>query len=77
MRGRAGSVGTLESLPYEYFSPVTLDESKINSGGPNAIVLPCLLYFHIISIPFNYSDTALRVAEAMKGTKVKIFRVSP
>ena len=32
--------------------------------------------FHIISIPFNCSDTALRVAEAMIGAKVKIF-VSP
>ena len=29
--------------------------------------------FHIISIPFNYSDTALRVTEAMIGPKVKIF----
>ena len=29
--------------------------------------------FHITSIPFNCSDTALRVAEAMIGTKVKIF----
>ena len=28
--------------------------------------------FHIISIPFNYSDTALRVTEAMIGPKVKI-----
>ena len=32
--------------------------------------------FHIISIPFNCSDTALRVAEAMIVAKVKIF-VSP
>ena len=45
----------------------------MNSGGPNAIFLPCLLYFHVISIPFNCSDTAFRVAEAMKGTKVEIF----
>ena len=28
--------------------------------------------FHIISIPFYYSDTVLRVAEAMIGAKVKI-----
>ena len=28
--------------------------------------------FHIISIPFNCSDTALRVAEAMIGAKVKL-----
>ena len=73
MRGQAGSVSRLEILPYEHFSLVTLDESRKNSGGPNAIFLPCLLYFHVISIPFNCSDTALRVAEAMKGTKVKIF----
>ena len=32
--------------------------------------------FHIISIPFNCSDTALRVVEAMIRAKVKIF-VSP
>ena len=74
MRGQAGSVSRLEILPYEHFSLVTLDESRINSGGPNAIFLPCLLYFHIISIPFNCSDTALRVAEAMKGTKIFVFR---
>ena len=29
--------------------------------------------FHIISIPFDYSDTALRVAEAMIGAIGKIF----
>ena len=29
--------------------------------------------FHIISIPFNCSDTALRVAEAMVGSKVIAF----
>ena len=73
MRGRAGLVRRLEILPYEHFSPVTLDESRMNSGRPNVIILPCLLYFHVISITFNCSDTALRVAEAMKGTKVKIF----
>ena len=72
MRGRAGSVSRLEILPNEHFSPVILDESRMNSGGPNAIILPCLLYFLIISIPFNCSDTALGVAEAIKGTKVKI-----
>ena len=29
--------------------------------------------FHIISIPFNCSDTALRVTDAKIGPKVKIF----
>ena len=29
--------------------------------------------FHIISIPFNGSDSALRVAEAMISAKVKVF----
>ena len=28
--------------------------------------------FHIISIPFNYSDTALRVTDGKIGPKVKI-----
>ena len=45
----------------------------MNSGGLDGIVLNCLLYFAIISIPFNCSDTVLRVAEAMIGAKVIIF----
>ena len=45
-RGRAGSVPEIlvsrrEILPYEHFSPV----SGMNSGGPDDIVLHCLLYF--------------------------------
>ena len=46
MRGRAGlvpeiSVSGLEILLYEHFSPIT----GLNFGGPNGIVLHCLLYF--------------------------------
>ena len=41
--------------------------------NPDGIVLHCLLYIHIISIPFNCSDTALRVAESIIGEKVIIF----
>ena len=35
---------------------------------------PCIAccIFHIISIPFNCSDTALRVTDAKIGPKVKI-----
>ena len=33
--------------------------------------------FHNISIPFYYSDTVLRVAEAMIGARVKIFVFRP
>ena len=77
MRGRVDlvpeiSVSGLEILLYEHFSPVT----GMNSGGPDGIVLHCLLYFpyHNISILFNCSDTALGVAEAMMiGAKVKFF----
>ena len=29
--------------------------------------------FHIISVPFNCSDTALRVTDAKIGLKVKMF----
>ena len=41
--------------------------------NPGGIVLHCLLYIHIISIPFNCSDTALRVAESIIAEKVIIF----
>ena len=76
MGGRAGSVPVnsvfpteisvsgLEILPYEHFTPVT---------GPDGIVLHCLLYFTHQSIPFNCSETALRVTEAMIGSKVDLF----
>ena len=79
MRGRAGSVpeisvfpteisvSGLEILPYEDVIPVT---------GPDGIVLHCLLHFTHHSIPFkvfNCSETALRVAEAMIGSKVDLF----
>ena len=51
------------------------DESGMISNGPDGIVLHCLLYmiFHIISTPFNCSDTALRVTKAIIGAKVIIF----
>ena len=41
----------------------------MNSGGPDGVVLHCLLSFshHKPSIPFNCSDTALEVAKAMDG----------
>ena len=67
MKGGAGLVpkmlvSGLEILPYEHFIPVT----GIKAGRILAI-------FHIISILFNCSDTALGVAEAMIGMKVKFF----
>ena len=51
------------------------DESGMNSGGPDGVVLHCLLSFphHKPSIPFNCSDTALGVAKAMVGAKFIIF----
>ena len=75
MRGRAGSVpeisvSGLEILLYEHFIPGTGMNGGMNSGGPDSIFLHC----HIKSIPFNRSDTALRVTKAiMIGPKVKIF----
>ena len=76
MRGRAGSVfpteisvSGLEILPYEHFIPVTGMNGGMNSGGPDGIVLHCLLHFP----HHNCSDTALRVTDAKIGPKVKIF----
>ena len=55
MRGRAGSVpeisvfpteisvSRLEILPYEHFIPVTRMKGGMNSGGPDSIILHCLL----------------------------------
>ena len=60
------SVSRLGILPYEHFIPLTADESGMNySGGTDGIVLHCLLYFHIISTPFNCIDTALGVEETI------------
>ena len=85
MRGPAGSlpeisvfpteisVNGLKILPYEHFIPVTRMNGEMNSGSPDGIVLHCLLYFPHISIPFNCSDTALRVSDGKIGPKVKIF----
>ena len=78
MRGRAGSVteilvSGLEILPYEHFIPVTGMNGGMNSGGPDGIVLHCLLYFPYHKHPINCSDTALRVTEAMMGPKVRFF----
>ena len=76
MRGRAGSVpeisvSGLEILPYEHFSPVTGKKAGcILAVQMESSCIACYI-FHIIIIPFNCSDTALRVAEAMIGAKVK------
>ena len=78
MKGGAGLVpkmlvSGLEILPYEHFIPVT----GIKAGWILAVwmALSCFAccIFHIISILFNCSDTALGVAEAMIGMKVKFF----
>ena len=39
------SVSGLKILPYEHFIPVTGMSGRMNSGGPDGIVLHCLLYF--------------------------------
>ena len=78
MKGGAGLVpkmwvNGLEILPYEHFIPVT----GIKAGWILAVwmALSCFAccLFHIISILFNCSDTALGVAEAVIGMKVKFF----
>ena len=68
------SVSGLKLLSYEHFSPVTGMKARWNLGSRwycFAIYACCI--FHIISIPFNCSDTALRVTKAMIGAKVIIF----
>ena len=77
MRGQAGlvpeiSVSRLEILPYEHFIPVNGMNGGMNSGSPDGIVFFASCIFHIISIPFNCSDTAFRVTDAKIGPKVKI-----
>ena len=67
------SVSGLKILPYEHFSPVT----GMKAGWILAawMALSCIAYcvFHIIRIPFNCIDTALRVVKAMVGPKVRTF----
>ena len=46
------------------------DESGMNSGRSDGIVLHCLYIFNIISFPFNCIDIALSVANAMICAKV-------
>ena len=84
MRGQAGSVSEisvfstkisvsgLEILPCEHFSPVNgMKAGALAVRMASSCVVCCI--FHIISIPFNCSDAALRVTKAMIGAKVKIF----
>ena len=71
------SVSGLGILLYEYFSPNTgMTVGWIMAVRMASSCIACCI-FHIISIPFNCSDTAFRVAEAMIGTKVIIFFVAP
>ena len=79
MRGQAGSVpeisvNGLKILLYEHFIPVTgmNGEMIILAVRMASSCIACCI-FHIISIPFNCSDTALRVSDGKIGPKVKIF----
>ena len=68
----AGSVAEIFVFPNRYHGkPGDQDESGMNSDGPG-MVFSCIAccIFHIISIPFNCSNTTLRVAKAMIGMKV-------
>ena len=46
------------------------DESGMNSGRSDGIVLHCLYIFNIVSFPFNCINIALSVANTMIGAKV-------
>lgn len=85
MRGRTGSVpqisvfptgilvSVLKILPYEHFSPVTGMKAGWILAARMASSCTAYCVFHLISIPFNCIDTALRVVKAMVGPKVRIF----
>ena len=65
MRGRAGT--------YEHFSPVTgMKAGWILASRMASSRIACNI-FHFTSIPFNCSDTALKVGKAMIVTKFIIF----
>ena len=82
MRGRAGSIPEISVFQtgislsgLENFAKWTLhpgyqDESGKNSTAQMASCCFAHCIFHIISIPFNRSDTAIRVAKATIGAKV-------
>ena len=65
---RAGWLSSV--LPYEHFSSVTRMKSGWILVVWMALSWIACCIFHIISIPFNCSDTALRVTKAMIGMKV-------
>ena len=68
------SVSGLKLLSYEHFSPVTGMKARWNLGSRwHCFATYACCIFHIISIPFNCNDTALRVTKAMIGAKVIIF----
>ena len=48
-----------------------------SSRLPVQMASSCIAYFTHHSIPFNCSETALRVTEAMIGSKVDLFCVAP
>ena len=82
MRKRAGSVpevsvfqtgislSGLENFAKWTLHPCYQDESGKNSTAQMASCCFAHCIFHIISIPFNRSDTAIRVAKATIGAKV-------
>ena len=67
------SVSGLKILPYEHFSPVTGMKAGWILAARMASSCTAYCVFHLISIPFNCIDTALRVVKAMVGPKVRIF----
>ena len=58
------SVSGLEILPYEpNFRPVTGMNGGMNSGGPDGIVLHCLLHVTVLSIPFTAAIQLLELSK--------------
>ena len=63
----------LKIFPHKHVIPVTgMKAVWILTARMASSCIPCWI-FHIMSIPFNCSDTALRVVDTMMGAKVIIF----
>ena len=81
-RGRAGSaiesavfateisVSGPEILPYEHFSPVT----KMNSGGPDGIILHYLLYFPLRKHPIQLQWYSFKSYRSYNRREIDVFR---
>ena len=64
------SVSGPEILPYEHFSPVT----KMNSGGPDGIILHYLLYFPLRKHPIQLQWYSFKSCRSYNRREIFVFR---